>query len=153
MWALHESLVRMMKKVSFWSFSIVFYCFQPCERMRKHAFAGWNTQQFCKYLFSNLFFMVMDANEKTKIKLCFFLPYFAQIFLMKIYFLVLQITVLNWDLAFYIIINKSLNYIVVNFYNLSSLHWLDLKFLYALFVQWSILATKKTKFPPPPPIV
>ena len=83
--------------------------------MRKHVFAGRNTQHFCKLLFSNLFFMVMDANEKTKIKLCFFSPNFAQIFLMKIYFLVLQILVLFWDLAFYIIINKSLNYMVVNF--------------------------------------
>ena len=72
---------------------------------------------------------------------------------MKIYFLVSQIIVLIWDLAFYIIINKSLNYMVVNFYNLSSLYWLDLKFLYALFEQWSILATDKTKFLLPPLLV
>ena len=43
-WALHEPLVRMMKKVLFSWFSNVFYHFRPCECMSKHAFAGWNTQ-------------------------------------------------------------------------------------------------------------
>ena len=38
--ALHEPLIRMMEKVLFSSFSNVFYRFQPCERMRKHVFAG-----------------------------------------------------------------------------------------------------------------
>ena len=38
------SLVHMMKKVLFYSFLSVFYHFQPCERVRKHAFAGPNTQ-------------------------------------------------------------------------------------------------------------
>ena len=35
----------MMKKVLFYSFLNVFDRFRPCERMRKHAFAGRNTQQ------------------------------------------------------------------------------------------------------------
>ena len=33
----------------------------------------------------------------------------------------------------------------------SSLHWLILHFLYANFVQWSILATKVNSYPSPPP--
>ena len=41
----HEPLVRMMEKVLFSLFSNVFHPFQPCERMRKHEFAGRNTQQ------------------------------------------------------------------------------------------------------------
>ena len=28
----------------FWKFSSIFHCFRPCEHMRKHAFAGRNTQ-------------------------------------------------------------------------------------------------------------
>ena len=43
--ALHEPIVQMMKKILFYSFSTVFDCFRPCERVRKHVFAGWNTQQ------------------------------------------------------------------------------------------------------------
>ena len=43
-WALHEPFLLMMKKVYFQSFSSAFYHFQPCERMRKHAFAGQNSQ-------------------------------------------------------------------------------------------------------------
>ena len=35
----------MKKNVLFSSFSYVFDRFQPCERMRKHAFADQNTQQ------------------------------------------------------------------------------------------------------------
>ena len=35
----------MMKKVLFYSFLNVFDCFRPCERMRKHAFAGRIIQQ------------------------------------------------------------------------------------------------------------
>ena len=31
--------------VLFSSFSYVYDCFKPCERMRKHAFAGRNAQQ------------------------------------------------------------------------------------------------------------
>ena len=42
---LREPLVYMMEKVIFSSFFNVFSQFQPCERMHKHAFAGWNTQQ------------------------------------------------------------------------------------------------------------
>ena len=34
MWALHEPLVRKMKKVLFWSISSIFHCFWPCEHMR-----------------------------------------------------------------------------------------------------------------------
>ena len=41
---LHEPLVHMMKKILFSSFSNVFYRFWPCKCMRKHAFAGRNTQ-------------------------------------------------------------------------------------------------------------
>ena len=43
---LHEPLVCMMKKVLFPWFLNVFDHFRPCEHMRKHAFAGWNTQQW-----------------------------------------------------------------------------------------------------------
>ena len=43
--ALREPLMQMMKKILFYSFSSVFDCFRPCERVRKHVFAGWNTQQ------------------------------------------------------------------------------------------------------------
>ena len=35
----------MMKKVLFYSFYNDFNRFRPCERMRKHAFSGRNTQQ------------------------------------------------------------------------------------------------------------
>ena len=35
----------MMEKVLFSSFSNVFDHFRPCKRMRKHGFAGRNTQQ------------------------------------------------------------------------------------------------------------
>ena len=34
-----------MKKVCFGLFLSIFYCFQPCKCMCKHALAGWNTQQ------------------------------------------------------------------------------------------------------------
>ena len=44
-WASHEPFMPMMKKVVFCSFSYVFDRFRPCERLRKHAFAGQNTQQ------------------------------------------------------------------------------------------------------------
>ena len=37
----------------FISFSNVFHRFQPCERMRKHAFAGPNTQQLVAKLINN----------------------------------------------------------------------------------------------------
>ena len=33
------------EKDTFSWFSNVFHCFWPCECMRKHGFAGWNTQQ------------------------------------------------------------------------------------------------------------
>ena len=39
----------MMEKVLFSGFLKVFHRFQPCERMRKHAFAGRNTQHVCAY--------------------------------------------------------------------------------------------------------
>ena len=42
--ASREPLVCVIKKVLFYSFSSVFDCFRPCERMRKHGFAGRNTQ-------------------------------------------------------------------------------------------------------------
>ena len=44
MWHLHEPIARMMKKYVFEYFEAFFYHFQPCKRMRKHAFAGLNTQ-------------------------------------------------------------------------------------------------------------
>ena len=44
--ALHEPLVRMMEKILFSLFSNVFDRFQPCQRMRKHVFAGRITQQW-----------------------------------------------------------------------------------------------------------
>ena len=44
---LRESLVRTMKKVLFDNFQVIFIVFDhvKCERIRKHAFAGRNTQQ------------------------------------------------------------------------------------------------------------
>ena len=39
---------------------------------------------------------------------------------------------------------------LVTFKEISSLHGLDLGFLYALFMQWSILATKLNSYPHPP---
>ena len=48
-WALLEPLVHMMKKVLFSCFSHVFCRYRSCERMHKHAFAGWNTHQLDPY--------------------------------------------------------------------------------------------------------
>ena len=45
MLTLHKPFIRMIKKYVFDHFYSVFYHFQPCKRMRKHAFAGQNTQQ------------------------------------------------------------------------------------------------------------
>ena len=48
-----------MKKVLFHSFYNDFDRFRPCERMRKHAFAGRNTQQEMTNL-------ILEAIPKTK---------------------------------------------------------------------------------------
>ena len=57
MWALHEPLKHMMKKVCFWIFWSIFYCSPPHKCMRKHAFAGQNTQH--KW-YSPCFFLVVN---------------------------------------------------------------------------------------------
>ena len=49
-WALRESLVCTMKKELLRYFSSIFHRFRPCKRMRKHEFAGWNTQHLLVFV-------------------------------------------------------------------------------------------------------
>ena len=64
-----HGLIMLMNKTK--SFLNVFYRFQPCERMRKHAFAGRNTQHICydykcKLKYLNKVYLVTQRNKAWK---------------------------------------------------------------------------------------
>ena len=54
----NEKPLKIIQKVC------VFHCFRPCERMRKHAFAGQNTQQLIQIrkLFQTYFLNINYTN-------------------------------------------------------------------------------------------
>ena len=60
-----QKLVAHLKKVLFSSFLNVFYHFRPCQRMGKHVFPGWNTQQIIFFFFwiNNLYLNQTWVNQ------------------------------------------------------------------------------------------